>query len=395
MSYWQDTYSAGILDLRLVDAPVTVLEFCMDDSVDPNIDYVKRLGDRLGRPWTNLTAAKKSALEVQHLLRDALQEFLSGDLDIITFGSLARLEWTSGSDVDWTLLVDGLAAPEHKTVARTIRERIQEIKFRDSPLPKPGAEGIFGNLAFSHDIIHHIGGQADSNRNTTQRVLLLLEAIPIRAESANERVVGPYERVVRGILYRYLHDDTNFRSQGTDESRIPRFLLNDLVRYWRTMCVDFAYKEWEQAGSKWALRNVKLRMSRKLLFVSSLLTVFSCFENPSLASIPTGDYIGKMQEHLAKFVFATPLNILTWTLEKLSLEAECCRLLDIYDGFVAKLDDKSVRDQLSELDPHAVYKNPLFLEIREISHDFQDVITKVFFDTSEVLRDFTVTYGVF
>jgi predicted nucleotidyltransferase len=318
----------------------------MDDSIDPNIDYVRRLGDRLGRPWVKLAEAKQSALEVQELLRGALRDFSSDDVDIVTFGSLARLEWTSGSDVDWTLLIDGQAIPEHKTIARTIRERLQDLEYRGIALPKPGAEGIFGSLAFSHDIIHHIGGQADSNRNTTQRVLLLLEASPIRTDRGNRTAVGPYERVVRGILYRYLHDDTNFRSHATNESRIPRFLLNDLVRYWRTMCVDFAYKEWEQAGSKWALRNVKLRMSRKLLFVSSLLTVFSCFQNPSLASIPAGDYISKMQEHLAKFVFATPLNILTWTLERLSLEEECRKLLHIYDGFVAKLDNTSVRDCL-------------------------------------------------
>jgi hypothetical protein len=292
-----------------------------------------------------------------------------------------------------TLLIDGLAIPEHKTVARTIRERLQDLKYRGIALPKPGAEGIFGSLAFSHDIIHHIGGQADSNRNTTQRVLLLLEASPIRAESG-QQPVGAYERVLLGILYRYLHDDTNFRSQATG-SRIPRFLLNDLVRYWRTMCVDFAYKEWEQAGSKWALRNVKLRMSRKLLFVSSLLTVFSCFNNNSLASIAPEHYIAKMQEHLLRFVLATPLNILAWTLTQLSLHAECVELLDIYDEFIAKLNDEDIRAQLSGLDPRAIYQDQLFLEIRTLSHRFQGVLTKVFFDADTSLRDFTVMYGVF
>jgi hypothetical protein len=31
-------------------------------------------------------------------------------------------------------------------------------------------------MAFSHDIIHQIGGQNDTNKNTTQRILLLLES---------------------------------------------------------------------------------------------------------------------------------------------------------------------------------------------------------------------------
>jgi hypothetical protein len=42
------------------------------------------------------------------------------------------------------------------------------------------------------------------------------------------------------------------------------FSLNDIVRFWRTMAVDFASKQRDRAGEEWGLRNAKLRMSRKL-----------------------------------------------------------------------------------------------------------------------------------
>jgi hypothetical protein len=111
---------------------------------------------------------------------------------------LARDEWTVGSDVDWTLLVDGLADPEHLRVAQWVTERLEEAEFA-----KPGPTGVFGNMAFSHEIVHQIGGQQDTNRNTTQRVLMLLESYPIGKDAA-------YERVLRGILHRYLEDDLSY-----------------------------------------------------------------------------------------------------------------------------------------------------------------------------------------
>ena len=48
---------------------------------------------------------------------------------------------------------------------------------------------MFGGLAFSHDIVHCIGGQDDTNRNLTLRMLLLLESVSIGDDIVRQRVV--------------------------------------------------------------------------------------------------------------------------------------------------------------------------------------------------------------
>jgi hypothetical protein len=75
--------------------------------------------------------------------------------------------------------VDGQANADHLRIAQEI-DRV--LKNHREDFRPPGQTGTFGNLSFSHEIVHQIGGQTDTNRNTTQRVLLLLESAAIGTE---------------------------------------------------------------------------------------------------------------------------------------------------------------------------------------------------------------------
>ena len=110
------------------------------------------------------------------------------------FGSLARGEWTQGSDLDWTLLVDGQVVGEHADIAHRIADIVQGDK------KTPGPTGVFGGLTFSHDIVHFIGGDDDTNTNTTRRILLLLESKSLGDDTVRERVL-------RAVLSRYVGED--------------------------------------------------------------------------------------------------------------------------------------------------------------------------------------------
>jgi len=57
--------------------------------------------------------AKRIREELDSLLTQELGKYASEDTSLVVFGSLARGEWTSGSDLDWTYLIDGQANSGH------------------------------------------------------------------------------------------------------------------------------------------------------------------------------------------------------------------------------------------------------------------------------------------
>lgn len=305
---------------------------------------------------------------------------ISPDTDLVVFGSLARNECTSGSDVDWTLLIDGQANADHLRTANQIPKQIKEKGMKD-----PGRSGIFGNTTISHDLIHYIGGDKDSNHNLTRRILLLLESERINLTFTRDTGGTAYERVVTGVISQYVNNDSGLKSPRL---AIPRFLLNDIVRFWRTMCVDFAYKQKEQEGQKWALRNLKLRMSRKLLFVKGLLM---CFANSG-----TTPNESEIAFSLREMVKLRPMDLMISLRDQFKIPSPAIiTLLVAYDKFLLALHDEKLRHKFEEMPMEAVYHDGDFLRMREICDDFQDGLNEIFLVQDGLLCTFTLQYGIF
>ena len=340
-----------------------------------------------GAKWLNIGAACDLSCKTRSELARSLVGIDSEDTSIIVSGSLARNEFAPRSDSDWSLLVDGFADANHQAV----REKVASIINRHAE-KRPGQEGTFGQLAFSHDLVHQIGGEDDTNRNTTRRLLLLLESAVVGRPDA-------YERVVKNVLQRYVLEDDGFVN-ASGKYHVPRFLQNDFARYWRTMAVDFAYKRRSRFGKGAAIRNLKLRMSRKLLYASGLLTCFGChlglMQGPTLfpckSDANTHECVACLRESMRR----TPLEILASVFLRFPHLNDAGRtLFDAYDEFLGMLASDVTRDALEKLPPRPSPDDPVWSRARTLSHSFRDGLLRLFFDSKSGLHDLTRMYGVF
>jgi hypothetical protein len=314
-------------------------------------------------------------------------------------GSLARHECTQGSDLDWTLLVDSQADAEDQRTFLAIRTALgSDSVFKDLDLNKPGPEGTFGALEFSQPIVHFIGGEEDSNSNTTRRVLLLLEAEPIGVRRA------AFDRVRKGVLKRYIDEDRRLLQRGYERKGVrwvPLFLLNDFARYWRTIAVDFAYKQFDRGNEGYALRNFKLGVSRKLLFASGLLACFWCDPRISKNEKQEPSKLSLI-DCLDRFLSLTPLEriALFFTKHLNTSESEFLRetareLFCSYDAFLGLLNDSDKRQHLKGLRQEEEETDEVFKEAWKTRRFFRRAIQDMFLGEVSPLRDLSIERGVF
>jgi predicted nucleotidyltransferase len=267
-----------------------------------------------------------------------------GESSICLFGSWARQELTEGSDDDWAVVALERFADYEPGIVRTMAAAQAVLGTEDRA---PGKQGVFGVPFDVETLVQYVGLDQDTNTNLTRRMLLLLES--------TELVGTIHDAACTSVLTRYLN-------YGVKDYRPPRFLLNDLIRYWRTICVDFEGKHADTQGDdpKWVSRNAKLRTSRKLLFAGGLIPILLCHLYRR----------EQMQAFLKAWFRAPPLDRLAAGFRWAGATEEGVRALRAYDAWLAIQLDTNAREELERLRLDTREDSPLFREIRDIGNRF-------------------------
>lgn len=334
--------------------------------------------------WPTIVGAHEQTKKLRKQLAAALADKVRDDnVAVVVTGSVGRGEVTDGSDVDWFLLIDGPSDPYHAKLVEAATKAVAEVVEKEV-----GSTGTFAAMVSSHDLVHHIAGTQDSNVNLTRRVLLLAES---------HALVNPLvrKRVLRNLLSRYIGLAATVPTPTP--VRVPHFLVNDIVRYWRTMATDYASKVWERNNKGWAIRNLKLRFSRKMLFVWGLLASFSGVLFPEQRR--EGDEQGETGRLLADIILqqttVTPLDLLFRVASHASV-ADVTRndLFDNYEAFLKTLSDSEKRKKLEYLTLDEA-NDDVFDGLRKKSRTFRSAVTTLFFDEHPDLKTLIKEYGVF
>jgi hypothetical protein len=147
------------------------------------------------------------------------------------------------------------------------------------------------------------------------------------------------------------------------------------------MAVDLAYKQRTREGAGFALRTIKLRISRKLIFIAGLLSCFSYeldLDPARRRAIFNGGGPFPALAHLKSSMKRSPLEITVGALLRFpELDSHSQALFSRYDGFLGLLADDEKRQRLKSISFEDLPKDPIFKEAQLLSYRFRDAVTRV------------------
>lgn len=279
-------------------------------------------------------------------------------LDVVVVGSLARQEAQTGqSDLDYLVVAYQLPEPDKVDKTKELFAAAEEFR-KVVELQKEGGTGTFAQVVAAPELTERIGLQHDTNISHTHRLLLLEESASIYQPQLREQLL-------KAVLARYLIDYKPAK-QG-----VPRFLFNDVERYWRTLCVDYQAKRWGlRTPEGWGLRYLKLIVSRKLAFAGTVTSLLLCEEATTEALFPQFEI--------------TPLSRLAQLHEQLEGEPRDSlrESLLIADEFLGLLGQGKFREEAkSVLEPNDFKEDSRFALMKARARELQGHLEKIFYDS--------------
>jgi predicted nucleotidyltransferase len=214
-----------------------------------------------------LDARRKQTTERLDELKSHIPEteaYCRGKACIYATGSYGRGESSQFSDLD--LFIVGKEAEGKRALGKLdeicvkadLIEAIREMKIQEF-----SGDGQYLVHYSQRELIDALGKPEDDATNTfTARLLLLLESRPVVEEEVYSEILGE-------VVGAYWQD---FEDHKRDF--VPAFLANDILRLWRTFCVNYEARTSREPALKKAkrkLKNYKLKHSRLLTCYSALL----------------------------------------------------------------------------------------------------------------------------
>jgi hypothetical protein len=147
------------------------------------------------------------------------------------------------------------------------------------------------------------------------------------------------------------------------------------------------------------LRNIKLRFSRKLIFIAGLLACFSFeLDPPQNADAIRADrenLPSVLANHVLGRLAMPPLDALGTVLLAHGDDATAKMLFDAYDEFLGILLDRDKRTELSQLPIEDALASKVWIRARDASHGFRDGLEELFLKKQGLLSELTLRFGVF
>ncbi|WP_225757289.1 nucleotidyltransferase domain-containing protein [Cardiobacterium sp. Marseille-Q4385] len=259
------------------------------------------------------------------------------NLCIYTTGSLARHEANKGSDLDIFVIGDD---------DEYCYGKLDEIQIFSTLI---GINGSLGFPPFSNDgeflkifnyreVERIIGSPSDDHHNWfTARMLLILESKCIYNQDK-------YNEIIEKIIGVYLRDERH------NDFKLY-FLLNDILRFWRTLCLNYESSRMNQ--KKWEKKNISLKFSRRLTVFATIIYILTFNINS--------------KDELVKMVKKTPWERLEDSVELFNGDVnigneykkfteEYMKFLRLKERYDLNHDDENLKDEIKQLGNSQVFK---------------------------------------
>jgi hypothetical protein len=191
---------------------------------------------------------------------------------IYATGSFGRREACQFSDIDLFIVSRGESREDRYwlTNLESILIKADLIRAaRKLGFPSFSKDGQFLQHHTAYSLIATTGKEDDDVTNTfTARLLLLLESRPLIGEKVHAKIIDD-------VIAQYWKEFPDHA-----DCFMPAYLANDILRYWRTLCLNYEARTSDQTPqdrAKRKLTNYKLKHSRMLTCFSALLFLLDMY----------------------------------------------------------------------------------------------------------------------